>query len=342
MAWSRSTSDQALIVLTARLSSERLPGKVMADVGGRPLIGWIAERLAQAGRVVLATTDLPEDRPLAAWAREEGIPCFRGSSTDVLGRILEAARLFGEGEAFLMRGLADCPFPEVGYIQHATRCLAESEKSMFLWALPPYTWPVYGAREFPLRRNAWELAARKASLAEEREHPDLFFHRYRSEVGTLYHEPPPPLFFRPYRLEVDWPEDLELVRALHRLFRRWPSLAEVIQALDGDPKLVAINAARHERTGPTVSYSSLERLGWLEDMRGQPIRLWNGSWLKPAAKEGKPIFCKAGLCFLGSYARGKLVLRDGTVLRGAAELKCACGAGRFWSAKPEEVGCEVG
>ena len=81
------------IILQARLASTRLPGKALAVLGGRTLLEHCIRRLIDSGvdRIVLATTDRPEDDPLAEIARRCGVGTFRGASDDVLGRFAAAA-----------------------------------------------------------------------------------------------------------------------------------------------------------------------------------------------------------------------------------------------------------
>ena len=81
------------IILQARFNSTRLRGKALASVGGTSVLKRCLNRLrqSQAGHVVLATTDRPEDDALAAAARRIGVDVFRGCADDVLARYVDAA-----------------------------------------------------------------------------------------------------------------------------------------------------------------------------------------------------------------------------------------------------------
>ena len=74
------------------MGSTRLPGKVLADLGGRPVLGLVLARLARAhlDQVVVATSDRPGDDAVAALAAEAGVPVVRGPEHDVLGRFVLA------------------------------------------------------------------------------------------------------------------------------------------------------------------------------------------------------------------------------------------------------------
>lgn len=318
------------IVITARMDSERLPGKVLAEVGGKPLLEHLTERLAQVGKVVVATSDEASDDPIAQWANGRA-PCYRGSKHDVVNRIWAAIKEHLGDCQFVMRGLGDCPFPEVSFIHRAAQVMDATGADMFLWMLPPWVWPVYGAREFPIRVTLWE-AMNKLAAGDEREHPDLYLHRHRKDLNIVYHEPPPPAYFRPHRLEVDYPEDLEMLRKLVARFNgRWPNLLEALKVLDAEPEIAMINASREERTGPYASYSQAERDAWAQAQRGEAVVCWDNVVWKPKRRE-KPIFCSAGTCLIGYYGDGWLKLKEGHMIREGV-ITCPCGAGRHWREK---------
>lgn len=84
-------------ILLARLDSSRLPGKQLKEVGGRPMIDYIwerVERIRGLNHIVLATSDRSVDDPLEKWSKSKGIACFRGAAEDVAGRVLSCVRRF--------------------------------------------------------------------------------------------------------------------------------------------------------------------------------------------------------------------------------------------------------
>ncbi len=83
--------------IQARLGSSRMPGKVLLPVAGRPLLEWQVRRLQQSrliDRIIVATTDRPEDDAIVTLAESLGACAFRGSEDDVLGRVAGALRAF--------------------------------------------------------------------------------------------------------------------------------------------------------------------------------------------------------------------------------------------------------
>src|SRR2546423_6425740 len=97
-------------IVQARIASTRLPGKVLADIGGKPMLGRVVERTAQATTVhavVVATSANANDDAVADYCASQGVPCFRGDEVDVLDRFYQAARAFGA--EIVVRITADCP-----------------------------------------------------------------------------------------------------------------------------------------------------------------------------------------------------------------------------------------
>jgi len=97
-------------ILQARVSSSRLPGKVLAPILGQPMIARQVERIRRAcliDELVVATSEDPSDDPLAAWAQAESLTVYRGSLEDVLGRFVGVIETFGPET--VVRLTADCP-----------------------------------------------------------------------------------------------------------------------------------------------------------------------------------------------------------------------------------------
>ena len=97
-------------IIQARMGSTRFPGKVLADLQGRPVLDWVVEavkRVDGVDEIVVATTTNSEDQVIEEWCLSEGVNCFRGEPLDVLKRYADCAR---EYEAtHVVRITADCP-----------------------------------------------------------------------------------------------------------------------------------------------------------------------------------------------------------------------------------------
>lgn len=110
------------IVVFARLSSSRLPGKALRPVAGRCLLGRVFDRIrrtASGGQIVLATSVEAEDDDLAVFAESEGVPVYRGALDDVCGRALGCVRHFGFDT--FVRVCGDSPFYDSGLMDYMIR-----------------------------------------------------------------------------------------------------------------------------------------------------------------------------------------------------------------------------
>ena len=99
-----------LAVIQAKMNSSRLSGKVMLPLLGKPVIYRIYERLnfsKKLDEICISTSTDPLDDPIAKYAKENGIKCFRGSNRNVVDRHLSAAKLFNAD--VIVRITADCP-----------------------------------------------------------------------------------------------------------------------------------------------------------------------------------------------------------------------------------------
>ena len=107
-----------LAILQARMSSTRLPGKVMMPLAGAAMIQLQIERIAASVRIadmVVATSDQPSDDTLAAFLKSQNIKIFRGSLDNVQSRFPGAAEAYGPAE-HIVRLIADCPFADASVI----------------------------------------------------------------------------------------------------------------------------------------------------------------------------------------------------------------------------------
>lgn len=98
------------IVIQARLSSSRYPGKVLAPLAGKPMLAHLLDSLQLCrgtDRLVVATSTRPEDEAIASFCRERGVRCRRGPLEDVAGRFLEVAE--AEGLSAMVRISGDSP-----------------------------------------------------------------------------------------------------------------------------------------------------------------------------------------------------------------------------------------
>nr|MCU0926265.1 glycosyltransferase family protein [Hydrogenophaga sp.] len=199
------------IIVQARMTSTRLPGKVLLPLAGEPMLTRLVERLRRVQRadgIVIATTTNTTDDAIAKLSEQLGVPCHRGSEHDVLSRYADAARLHGAD--VVVRITSDCPLIDPALIDQVIAVYQESDCDCVSNMLPP-TWP-YGMAVEVFSAAALAEAHAEAGQPAEREHvtPFLYAHpeRYRLRNVTS------PVDLSHHRWTVDTPEDYELVRRL--------------------------------------------------------------------------------------------------------------------------------
>jgi spore coat polysaccharide biosynthesis protein SpsF len=219
------------VLVQARMRSQRLPGKVLADIAGRPLLGWLLERLRTsrlASEVVVLTTTEPDDEAVVALAAREGVAAVRGHPTDVLRRYAEAVA--GRGDTALVRVSGDSPLLDGATVDAVIGRFREAGADLVANHREP-GWPVGTAVE-ALTAGCLERMHREASAPAHREHVTPYAYEHPDEFA-IEHVPAPPQLTAPgLRLCVDTAEDLERVRALCAAFapRRDFSVAEIVAA----------------------------------------------------------------------------------------------------------------
>ncbi len=207
------------IIIQARMTSTRLPGKVLADLNGKPALAFMLDRVSRAADIsgiVIATTTNAEDDPVAALCKDMQVPVFRGDEMDVLGRYAGAAREFDASA--IIRLTADCPMMDPALIDQAVSGFQNGDFDFFTNSLDR-TYPD-GLDIEIFTRDTLEITDREADLPFQREHVTPY-------MRTGFYEDVPtgdfsvgqmkgPADFSHLRWTVDYPEDLRRVRAYVR------------------------------------------------------------------------------------------------------------------------------
>lgn len=221
-----------LAIVQARMSSTRLPGKVMADLSGAPMIERQIERIARARsitRLVVATSDREDDAPLATQLERKGVAVFRGSLTDVLARFIGAVEAFGPA-AHVMRLTADCPLTDWRLIDAVA---AHHLKGGYDYTSNDLVRTfAHGLDVEIATTQALRAAHLEADDPAEREHVTPFIYRRpdRFHLGSVTQTPDQSA----HRWTVDTPADLAFVRRVYqRLYSVNPAFtSEDVLALD--------------------------------------------------------------------------------------------------------------
>lgn len=222
-------TNGAAVVLQARTGSVRLPGKVLAPIAGRTILGLCIERLRlQSGLpVIVATTTLEEDDVIALEASRYGAPAVRGAAADVLSRYVLAADVFGLRS--IVRATADNPAVDMGAPRRTLELLERTGAGHVVeHGLP------YGCAVEAISVEALRHANECATQDYDREHVTPLLKRDR-RYGPLDALAPSDVRRSELRLTVDTHEDLDFVRCVYACtdFEGGPPpLRELIAAAD--------------------------------------------------------------------------------------------------------------
>ncbi|MDO8463204.1 MAG: glycosyltransferase family protein [bacterium] len=168
------------IIVQARMSSQRLPGKVLRDLGGKPMLLYTLERVALAhgvDGVIVATSDETSDDPIAAFCADKSIPCFRGSLVDVAGRFFAAADAH-EFDAFV-RVCGDSPLTDPAVISTAVALFRGSEYDLVTNTFPR-SFPV-GVSVEVVRTEPFRRAHVRMTDPLDREHVTRYYYQHPEE-----------------------------------------------------------------------------------------------------------------------------------------------------------------
>jgi spore coat polysaccharide biosynthesis protein SpsF len=193
-------------IILARTDSSRLPRKVLQNIQGIPLIGYVIERakaIQGLDCVVLATTDRTIDDSLAAYAHKQNISVYRGHTHDVAYRVLQCAKTYQSD--YFVRINGDSPFldPELIH-QGIEHCQQQVE---IVTNLIERTYP-YGISVEIIRTKSYERTYNQLDNQEDREHVTLYLYR-NIEQFTVHSMVLIPPYTGKAHLVVDTLEDMK-------------------------------------------------------------------------------------------------------------------------------------
>ena len=210
-----------LAFVQARMGSTRCPGKVLESLAGRPAILRIVERLSRVPSldgIAVLTSDAPGDDAIAEVCEVAGVNCLRGNEHDVLDRFHSAAERLSPD--FIVRVTGDCPLVAPEVVGDLLTLYARRSGVAYASVATGAVGPEAGLRRFPdgldaemFSAGALEQAWREATDPLEREHVTPFLWRRpdRFPAATLECEED----HGSERWTIDYPADLELVRAIY-------------------------------------------------------------------------------------------------------------------------------
>ena len=253
--------SRPIVVIQARTGSSRLPGKVLADIAGKPMLLRVYDR---AGRilgpeaVIVATTDSPADDALAELCQRHQIVCARGSEDDVLDRFYRVAIRF-DGDPIL-RITADCPLldPEISRVVYKRFAKGDCDYASNVLDKP--TFPD-GLDTEVFSFAALEQAWREARAPSEREHvtPYIWKNPRYFRLARVSND----TNLSALRWTVDQAEDLDLANAIyHDLAPNSTDhfgMAAILRWIDAHPQRATCNIM-HPRNEGYANSLELDRV----------------------------------------------------------------------------------
>ncbi len=244
-----SDGERYGVIVQARTSSTRLPGKVLMDIAGKPMLLRQLQRLHHGlnfSKLVVATSDDPSDDAVEKLCRENDFQCFRGPLNDVMQRFILCAQEYDID--YIIRVGGDDPLIDPECCNYLRKLHLEGSHYDFMYASNREGWP-YGCAAELISRKALNVIHQKVDNPFYTEHTIPYFFDHPDEFRVLKVLSPEAIRRPDYYFTVDYPEDLALIR---RIFTELLSegeffpLQKVIHFIDTNQKVRSVNNHLHE------------------------------------------------------------------------------------------------
>jgi spore coat polysaccharide biosynthesis protein SpsF len=196
------------ILIQARSTSSRFPNKIMADLGGKPVLSHTIDRCLTITPNVAVI--IPTGDPVKEWLNKQGVKCFEGPENDVLRRYLSAMDFFKADAA--IRITSDCPLVPRSYIAEIMMIGATTKYEFISNCIKPQ---VDGYEVEYFTYDALVRAHTEANLPEDREHVTTHFKKNLDKYDVLSIYSNYLVEWFPIKLSIDTPQDLENIREIY-------------------------------------------------------------------------------------------------------------------------------
>lgn len=231
------------IIIEARVNSSRLPGKVLREAVGKPMLELMIERLRRcrlADDIIVATTENTSDLEIADLCERLKVSCFRGSENDVLGRVLGAALANGVNTIVEIPG--DCPLIDPEYVDLCI-CRYRATGADYVSSVLSRTFP-HGTEAQVFSTSILQDASSRTDDPWDREHvtPYIYGNPDRYLIEAV--EAPAEVACPEIHLTLDEIDDYRLINEIFEtLYTDNPNfgLIEILALLRDRPSLAAMN-----------------------------------------------------------------------------------------------------
>jgi spore coat polysaccharide biosynthesis protein SpsF len=238
--------DKVLIVVQARMSSTRLPGKVLMPILGKSLLARMIERLQMVRHevlLVIAATESAEDDLIEQEAAKLDVPCYRGNMNNLLDRHYQAAKKYGAG--VVLKIPSDCPLIDPRIVDEVLDYFfTNRDKYDYVSNLHPASWPDGNDVEIMTMaciENAWKNASRPLEL--EHTTPYVWENQDKFRIGnvTWYTGLD---YSMSHRFTIDYADDYEFInRVFEELYpeKNDFSCDDILELLKHKPEIYQLN-----------------------------------------------------------------------------------------------------
>lgn len=228
-------------IIQARMGSTRLPGKVLKQLNGKPLLANIISRIEKCKKidqVMVATTTNPNDDKLVDWCLKNQIKCFRGDENNVLKRYYDAATFIHAD--IVVRITADDPFKDPQIIDAVVDQLQTNQLDFSFNNCPP-SFPE-GLDTEVFTYSAIKRAYESQTTDFEKEHVTQYFYHNPKDFKMKNYSYNKDISY--LRLTVDSEEDFLLAKKIYKVLSPHGEmfyLNDIMQLFEREPELFQIN-----------------------------------------------------------------------------------------------------
>jgi spore coat polysaccharide biosynthesis protein SpsF len=239
----KDKNQKIIATIEARMTSSRLPGKVLMPLGGVPALELLIKRLQRSkyiDEIVVATTINPDDEPVVNCAENNGAKAFRGSEEDVLLRVLDAAKSV-EGD-IIVEITGDCPFVDPVIVDQTIEAFYSNDVD-YVSNVLPVTFPIgFDSQVFPV--SVLAEVDKKTDDPIDRVHVSYYIYTHKDEYKCMNVPADEAHHWPELHVTLDEEDDYKLLDEIaKRLLPEKPEFTalDVITLLKENPDLFKIN-----------------------------------------------------------------------------------------------------
>lgn len=233
-------------VIQARMSSSRLPGKIMLPILGKPLLLRMIERVQQAkfiGQLLIATSTNKDDDEVEEFCLTNNLACYRGHLTDLLDRHYQTGKKYSADA--IVKIPSDCPLIDPQVIDKVINHFLENKELDYVSNLHPASYPDGNDVEI-MSFDSLKCAWKDATKQYEREHttPFIWENDDAFKIGNVSWETGFD-YSATHRWTIDYPEDFEFIRRVYEelyVINKNFSLNDILSLLNRKPEIAEINS----------------------------------------------------------------------------------------------------